>query len=382
MILSRLSLLGGISAYFVSSLGAMAIVKFLNYKAGFSSWAIFAMVSRSAWIPSLCLHGFLQKWEGVALPRQSRTQVALYFGIAIGLAIVELCNALSLTVLPGSWYALMKGSDIGFSMVLSRLFLAKRYRWGQIHGSFLVMGGIAIAFLLGNSSDHLPKETVGLVSIPVALAVCMFAAFLDASLAVLTEATLKRILKVEEERLPVESNVTKVPSKLLLSNVYSMWTAFFSFTLLVPVVFLSGQFREGLDVLQSSVQEPTNDTAMISSSKLPMVLILSLSFLGISRFTARLSKYWICVVDSAVTFSLVQAARRLSGVFVIAFLFNEGFPLQMLIGSLFSGVGFALHYWSGLETEKGAHGGAHQYELVSTNTSGNGECSNQNMDER
>ena len=58
----------------------------------------------------------------------------------------------------------------------------------------------------------------------------------------------------------------------------------------------------------------------------------------------RLSKHWICVCDSAVTFSVVQAARRISGVYIIGFVFRERFSKGLLAGSILSGIGFFMKH--------------------------------------
>jgi hypothetical protein len=46
-----------------------------------------------------------------------------------------------------------------------------------------------------------------------------------------------------------------------------------------------------------------------------------------------------------MTFSIVQAARRLAGVYIIGILFGESFSVSMIVGSLCSGLGFVLHCW-------------------------------------
>jgi hypothetical protein len=42
---------------------------------------------------------------------------------------------------------------------------------------------------------------------------------------------------------------------------------------------------------------------------------------------------------------MVQAARRLAGVYIIGLLFGERFSVGMIVGSLCSGLGFVLHCW-------------------------------------
>jgi hypothetical protein len=65
----------------------------------------------------------------------------------------------------------------------------------------------------------------------------------------------------------------------------------------------------------------------------------------------------------------VQAARRLSGVCVLAILFREDFPWSMVMGSACSAVGFTMHYWYGRpQVVQQSSDGSHQYELVATTT--------------
>ena len=65
-----------------------------------------------------------------------------------------------------------------------------------------------------------------------------------------------------------------------------------------------------------------------------------LSLLTISRFGERICKHYICFIDSAVTFSIVQAARRLSAIYILAILFHEDFPSSLVIGSILCTIGF------------------------------------------
>ena len=75
-----------------------------------------------------------------------------------------------------------------------------------------------------------------------------------------------------------------------------------------------------------------------------IIVGICLGLLGLSRFLERLCKHWICICDSAVTFSIVQAARRVLGVYIIGFIFHEPFSQGLWIGSICSGIGFYLKY--------------------------------------
>ncbi len=358
-----LGLLIGTLTYFVSSLGSIAIVKFLNYRLCFQSWVLVALLSCSTWVLSGPLHWGLTFREDVSLGMTWK-QLRLYFFIAIGLSVVELLNSLAMSVLPGSWYAFLKGSDVGFSMILSHWMLGKSYHWGQIVGAGFVMGGIGMVFALGSLTAPIDDDRT--VSLLVASLLCLCGAYLNSACAVIIEATLKQTLHEEEIRTLVHVDHAP-PSKLLLSNAYFLWTSFLSFLLLIIPSILSGQLQ---GVFQETDEQAEVCHGMdISTKNVNTILISMFVLLVVSRFGERLSKHWICVYDSAVTFHLVQAARRLSAVFLLAALFQEAFPPSMVVGSFCSAIGFAMHFLYGRVNE-GIEllipAAAHEYELVAS----------------
>ena len=353
----------GILVYFLSSLGGIAIVKFLNYRFCFTSWLLLALLSRATWLLSLVLHIALQCFDKFkfSLP-VSCYQLRLYLLIAIGLSVVELFNALSMSMLPGSLYMLLKGSDVGWSMALSYYLLDKRYSRNQVFAAMLIMTGVAMVFFINDAPDSSSSLDVDdasnyPVTMSSAAALCLCGAFMNALCAVGTEATLKRTLREEENRLQEvleQPSSQAPPSKLLLSNAYSMWTSFFSFSLLVvPVsISFSGSIGKDFSLLEnlnstctvSDLEHPNPDSSLRATHSF-LAISACLGLLSVSRFSERLSKHWICVSDSAMTFSIVQAARRLVGVYIIGILFGERFSVGMIVGSLCSGIGFMLHCW-------------------------------------
>jgi drug/metabolite transporter (DMT)-like permease len=316
--------------------------------------------------------------------------------------MVELVNSWSMSALPGSLYMLLKGSDVGWSMGLSYCILHKKYSQPQVLAAAMVMSGIGLVFFLDdNEEEEINNKNVKAIdenkapqensSWWTASTLCLGGAFLNAFCSILTEATLKKTLVQEETRLLEQQQQS--PSKLLLSNFFSMYTSFFSFVLLTVPLFVSwvtttstnNSLQESMQVASSSsssschagqddtMEEEENDTTARTTGTTTaalVVIFLCLILLALSRFAERIAKYWICVCDSAMTFSLVQAARRLSGVFVIAALFGEPFSSTMLIGSLVSGMGFFLHYWCSNSSQQSTESAAndqdkdHKYELV------------------
>ena len=358
----------GILVYFVSSLGGVAIVKFLNYYFCFSSWLILALLSRATWILALILACSLG-----SIFRVSFKQLGIYFVIALGLSVVESFNAISMSVVPGSLYALIKGTDVFWSMLLSWLVLGKRYATRQILGVAIVLLGIAAVFGMGppvSTAKHLQAtqqamQAAHVHSSTMAAVLCLVAAFINSFIAVITEATLKQTLRAEQESLAAiathTNNLQREPSKLALSNEYAMWTSLLSFVILTGSAVVSGQLSQlSTDTgdlsscsahmnFTTSAETNANDAKMATPAPPHFMLwIFSLILITCSRFAERLCKHWICVRDSAMTFSLVQAARRLTGVFALAALFGEAFPRSMVVGTGLAGMGFALHASAGV----------------------------------
>ena len=77
----------------------------------------------------------------------SLKQLGIDVLIAVGLSIVESLNVMS--VLSGTLYALIKGSDVVWSMLLSWCVLGKQYSRTQVPGVAVVLLGIAAVFGLG-----------------------------------------------------------------------------------------------------------------------------------------------------------------------------------------------------------------------------------------
>ena len=171
-----------------------------------------ALLSRSTFILSFALHLTLQRCvEHVYLPPVSYKQIRIYSYIGFGLSIVEIFNSYSMTELPGSIYALLKSSDIGWSMVLSSVFLHKTYTKIQFLSAVLIVIGISWvlkdAHGSGSSSSddedgdqegaskHSVSSTLASSSYWYAMVTCLCATFINALCSVITEGTLKQTLK-------------------------------------------------------------------------------------------------------------------------------------------------------------------------------------------
>mgnify|MGYP005855375535 CR=1 FL=1 len=354
-----------IVAYFVTSLGGVAFVKFLNYHFCFSSWLLLALLSRATWLLAAPLALYLRWRDGMGslcLRIMSAKQLQIYVVVAVGLSLVEVLNTMSMTVLPGSLYALFKGTDVVWSMVLSRLVLHKSYSVYQILAVLVIVVGIGAVVMEPPKTTESHQEATEkamqaahVASSSMAASLCLLGAFCNSLLSVITEAALKDTLRAEQERIFLsQTEDQQPPSKLILSNEYAMWTSFFSFLLLIGTAAITGQLSGGLSTIKfEQLSCPNNDVVDNASSEnnskpQRIRLIISLIFVTISRFAERLTKHWICVRDSAMTFSIVQAARRLLGIFILAALFGEAFPGSMVAGSILAGVGFALHTWATL----------------------------------
>lgn len=374
-----LPLLLGIGVYFLGSLGGVSVVKFLNYRYCFASWKIFALISRCTWMLSAALNVILRHREGVSVG-PSRRQLCLYAVIALGLAVVEVFNSFSMSALPGSLYMLLKGSDVGWSMMLSYFLLRKEscYSVAKIAAAALVMLGIGTVLVLDVMEGNIQSESSQILlqstgmSTTTASLLCLGGALLNSLCSVGTEAVLKKSLKEEQDRLCLESS-SAPPSKLLLSNAYSMYTSFFSFGILLPLSLFTG--RDHYEKEDKRYLEASNSTTTCSdtsaddastSTAAHAIIGTCLVLLAVSRFLERLCKHFICVHDSAVTFSMAQAARRWLGIYIVGLIFREDFARGMVWGSLISGAGFILH---GCDARKAAGDERREYKKVASRLS-------------
>jgi hypothetical protein len=273
--MNNLPLFLGVGIYFVSSLGGVSIVKFLNYHYCFTAWWILALLSRSTWVLSALLDVLLRHREGVVNPSApSRRQIGVYCLVAAGLSLVEVANSFSMSILPGSLYMLLKGSDVGWSLVLS-YFMLKRSSFSatKLAAATLVMVGIGTVLALDvieghghivhSQSSQVLVSTTG-ISIPMAAVLCLGGSLLNSLCTVGTEAVLKRTLQEEQDRLELlqsQPSSARPPSKLLLSNAYSMWTSFFSFGLLLSLSFFSGKGRNVNEENQYTCTNSNSTTA-------------------------------------------------------------------------------------------------------------------------
>jgi len=274
---------------------------------------------------------------------------------------------------------LLKGSDVGWSMILSYFMLKKScYSVTEMVAAALIMLGIGAVLVLDmiDSSIHSQSSEVSNTGISVSTAaiLCLGGALLNSLCSVVTEAVLKQILQEEQDRLCLQTQHSSAPpSKLLLSNAYSMYTSFFSFVLLLPLALFSrkDQNKENQYLSIDSNSTTICPDMMNEDDADPSVMVrlaigLCLTLLAISRFLERLCKHFICVYDSAVTFSMVQAARRWLGIFIVGFIFHEDFANGMIFGSLISGVGFALH---GHDASRITGNKQHDYKKLASNLS-------------
>ena len=377
-------LLVGTAFYSVCAIGGLALVKLLNYHWCFHSWLAIALLSRATWVLSASFHyGYLTQVEQINY-HLSWKQCRIYFGMSLFLATIELLNATAMNILPGSLYALLKGSDVAWSMLLSHFVLHKSYNTLQVRGVCVVSLGILAVFLLDRrpnreeTSSNNPIEQTDSLSLSVvepkaAALLSILAALLNALCSVLTEKLLKAALQKEESRMDHATSSSafktdlelssandvlhshaettlypqRVPSKLMHSNLYAMTTSFFSWVIMIVFGTATQSFRS-IPSLRNHCTAAASANTINQNEPRKYLTITSfvICFLLIvgSRFGERISKHWICVHDSALTFQLINVGRRIFGVLVLAVLFQEPFSLGMQAGALLTSIGFGMHH--------------------------------------
>eukprot|EP00747_Dinoflagellata_sp_TGD_P180302 gnl/TRDRNA2_/TRDRNA2_32535_c0_seq1.p1 gnl/TRDRNA2_/TRDRNA2_32535_c0~~gnl/TRDRNA2_/TRDRNA2_32535_c0_seq1.p1 ORF type:complete len:413 (+),score=52.82 gnl/TRDRNA2_/TRDRNA2_32535_c0_seq1:118-1356(+) len=365
--LGRTDVVIAVLAYVTSSLGAVGVVKCLNYHFCFSEPWFLAMACRSTFLLSLPLHLFLTWRNNVIRPGFSTKRVFIYVTVGLALSAVEACNMLSMIMLPGSWYAMIKGSDVGFSLVLSRVLLKKNFPPLQNAAAVLLFLGVTVGAVFGVpvSSEHMDatreasKETH--LSQEAAAWLSLFGTFLSALVTVLTDGFLKKRLKEEERSLLASTNIASVTNsandrgseasmQLLMSNAYSMNTTFVSFIVLGLPFGLSDEASRLQLASVPSCQKNAGAPTSWSSSQVTFLTLIAL--VGLTRFAERILKYYMTLRESAFFFSVVQSFRRLIGVFVLAFCLGESLSTATCVGAGICMIGFILYLRGGSSKRK------------------------------
>jgi hypothetical protein len=144
------------------------------------------------------------------------------------------------------------------------------------------------------SSAAFGIEVNHIVDIPVSVAagICLMGAFLDALCAVVTEVTLESTLKEEEERdVLLQGSKNGAPSKLLLSNAYSMWTTLFLIMIVPVLISNKPPFVTMVSSCQTQVGKDLEEITSSATSIVATTVCLLLILVGLSRFVERLFKH-------------------------------------------------------------------------------------------
>ena len=355
-------------AYFACSWGGIISVKLLNYQLLIAWPLVLAVASRSTWTLSLALHLALRD-APAAKPAQCGTsscrwqKVLAYAMMGVGLAVSEVCNIVSMTVLPGSLYALLKGSDLSFNLLLSKLVLRKSFGAPQYAATVLVSAGVALNFFwqTGPAEQHAQAvanaERQAGVAYGTAVWMAVLAAFLNTLVTVCSERFLKPYLTpaqcsskavsgLSPPHTPSEAQSRcSAPEGLLLANQFGMYTSFACFVCLLATFMLDGAR------FSAPVHSAATSPALLSSGAVLLAFAACISLLVLARFGERLVKYWMISIHSSFFFNTTQALRRTSGVFVLGLLFDEVLTWQMLSGAVLCAAGFSLSLWPNVQVQ-------------------------------
>merc|ERR1711924_237773 len=126
---------------------------------------------------------------------------------------------------------------------------------------------------------------------------------------------------------------------LLLSNAFSMYTSLIAFCILAVPFGFSGEIHLWPDTPTCEA----NTEAGAGGDYATAGLICVIAMVGVTRFSERWAKYFICLRQSAFFFSIMQALRRCIAVFALAYLFDEVLSNAVCVGAGLTMVGFILY---------------------------------------
>lgn len=382
--------------------GVIAI-KCLNYVFCFSLFWVVAMSNAAAWVFALVFHLWLMFRYRVHLIVPIR-KAGIFFAVGAIQCVIEVCNGLSVTVLPGSAYTVIKSSELPSAILLSWLILKKTPSVNSIVAAALIVGGIALIFSLGPpevAPAHSRSAAAALdsthVSLMLAAAVGCLASFCGALNSIFIETVLKWELKATDLGEPHfglartdGQSKDSLHSSVAANNALLLYSRLSCFIILIAPAMMTGQLQrlpdagshcnevdsleKGLDIdmsrwsqwiatrLAQVFQDGGKHMEGFGRGSGPAItapaitiIVLLLTFVAFRAFCGSLAQTVICARWSAVSFQFIQAANRLTTIVMVAWVYGELLPLSFLLGAFCCAAGFGVHLHSGLQKSGDVH---------------------------
>ena len=315
-----LSVLFGL-AYAVSSASETIAVKSLNYNSppinlpGYTS-----LLTNQVWLLMIPVYIYQRKLSSA--PLFTWDHIVNYSGMGVLTFIVTILRNISVNAIPGSVFALLISTSILFNMILSYLFLKKKFNQWHIGAALCC---IASALSISISIFTTEELHAMNVNFETGISSAISASFFIACMTVWQEQLQS---KWDDINLRI-TEMTCVASLLasLLTIVYSVFS------------------RE--------IMHWKPDILLATADKNGYILVISVSIaLPIIKLVVRNSKYSTIQFSNAFFFEFVQASGALVGSVANILLFNESWGVGYILSFVLLKMSFDIYIKARLVSKK------------------------------
>ena len=303
-------------AYAVSSAGETLAIKSLNYNTpSLSLPGYTALLSNQMWVFMIPIYVYQRQVSASSMTLEHFVQ---YTGMGVLTFIVTILRSQSVNVIPGSVFTILISTSILFNMLLSYLYLNKKFNAWHIGAA-----ACCIASALSISISVFTSDTNGnfQVGIPCALGASFFVA----------------CLTVWQEHLQstwTDLNMRIIEMTLIASLEASVLTVAFS-------------------IITKELLQWNSDLSNVGATYQGMILLTCVSLaLPILKLVIRNSKYAMIQYANAFFFEFVQASGALLGSLANILLFAEPWGPGYIVSLLLLAASFAIYSKARLVSKK------------------------------
>lgn len=303
-------------AYAVSSAGETLVIKSLNYNTpSLSLPGYTALLSNQMWIFVIPIYVYQRR---VSPSSMTLNHFVQYTGIGVLTFTVTILRSISVNVIPGSVFTILISTSILFNMLLSYLYLNKKFNAWHIGAA-----ACCIASALSISISVFTSDTYGnfQIGIPSALGASFFVA----------------CMTVWQEHLQstwTDLNMRLIEMTLIASLEASVLTVAFS-------------------TITKEILQWNSDLSNLGATYQGMVLLTCVSVaLPILKLLIRNSKYATIQYANAFFFEFVQASGALLGSLANILLFAEPWGPGYIVSLLLLAASFAIYSKARLVSKK------------------------------
>ena len=303
-------------AYAVSSAGETLAIKSLNYNTpSLSLPGYTALLSNQMWIFMIPIYVYQRR---VSPSSMTLNHFVQYTGIGVLTFIVTILRSISVNVIPGSVFTILISTSILFNMLLSYLYLNKKFNAWHIGAAACCIASALSISISVFTSDSNGNFQVG---VPSALGASFFIA----------------CLTVWQEYLQstwTDLNMRIIEMTLIASLEASVLTVAFS-------------------IITKEILQWNSDLSNLGATYQGMVFLTCVSVaLPILKLVIRNSKYATIQYANAFFFEFVQASGALLGSLANILLFAEPWGPGYIVSLLLLAASFAIYSKARLVSKK------------------------------